>query len=162
MASLKVWHFIPSPFNLSDDGSLFTLSYEDYLNAVGYAEWTGWSLPDISIMEHAPTEYMAYMLIRHRPTNTANWQPSPQIIRYNTKTFGRNINTFIPYTLDQSTYSAIHLEGLWGVVIDRANNRWKILVSVLAYTPSGSIQSPQNSDLVMVESMSIRGINIYY
>ena len=93
-----MWHFIPSPYALSDDGSLFTLSYEDHLNAVGYAEWTGWRLPDISIMEHAPKEYMAYMLVRHRPTNTASWQPSPQIIRYNTETYGRNIITFIPYT----------------------------------------------------------------
>lgn len=162
MASLKVWHFIPSPYALSDDGSLFTLSYNDHLNAVGYAEWTGWSLPDISIMEHAPTEYMAYMLVRHRPTNSASWNPSPQIIRYNTETFGRNIVTFIPNTLDGSTYSATHLEGVWSVVIDSTNNRWKIYVSMLAYAPSGSIQNFQNSDIVMVESMSIRGLNIYY
>ena len=160
MASLKVWHFIPSPFELND--SLITLSYSDNKNAVGHVEWTGWRLPDVSIMEHAPTEYMAYLLVYHRSSNTASWKPYPQIIRYNTETYGRNILAFLPYSIDQSTYVAAHLEGIWKVTIDSTNNRWKIDISTLAYTYNESIQSPQNSDVVMVDTMSIRGINIYY
>ena len=160
MASLKVWHFIPSPFEIRD--SLIELRSNDNLNAVGYAEWTSWRLPDISIMEHAPTEYMAYLRVYYRPNNTASWGPYPQNIRYNTEMSGRNILVFIPHTLDNSTYTAAHLEGIWKVTIDSTNNRWKIDISTLAYVPNGSIQSPQTSDLVTANTMSIRGINIYY
>lgn len=157
-----MWHFIESPYALSDDGSLFTISFYDYLNAKGYAEWTGWNLPDISIMEHAPKEYLGYMLVRYRPNNTASWDPYPLAIRYNTNLFGHNILKFLPRSLDQSTYSAVHLDGGWAVRVDSTNNRWIIIVTMLAYFPNDSIQNFQNSDLVRIESMSIRGINIYY
>ena len=160
MASLKVWHFIPSPFAISD--SLISISYNDYLNAVGYGEWTGWSLPDVSIMEHAPTEYIGYLLVKYRSSNTSGWTNYPQIIRYNNEAYGRNILAFLPYSIDQSTYVAAHLEGMWKVTIDSTNNRWKIDISTLAYTYNESIQSPQNSDVINVDVMSIRGINIYY
>lgn len=160
MASLKVWHFIESPFTISD--SLFTISFYDYLNAKGYAEWTGWNLPDISIMERAHKEYLGYMLVEYRPNNTANWQSFPLAIRYNTNEFGHNILKFLPYSLDQSTYSAVHLDGGWTVRMDSTNNRWTIIVTMLAYLSNDSRQSFQNSDLVRIVSMSIRGVNLYY
>lgn len=157
-----MWHFIESPYALSDDGSLFTISFYDYLNAKGYAEWTGWNLPDISILGGAHKEYLGYMLVYYRPNNTASWNPYHLAIRYNTNEFGHNILKFLPYSLDQSTYSATHLEGGWSVRVDSTNNRWIIIVTMLAYFSNDSRQSLQTSDLVRIESMSIRGINIYY
>lgn len=160
MASLKVWHFIPNPLDLND--SLVAISYNDYLNAVGYVEWTSWTLPDVSIMEHAPTEYIGYLGVSYRSSNTGGWAHYPQVIRYNNEAYGRNILAFLPYSIDQSTYAAAYLEGMWNVTIDSTNNRWKIMISTLAYTYSESIQSPQNSDVIMVDTIAIRGLNIYY
>lgn len=161
MASLKVWHFIPNPLALSD--SFITLSFTDRLNAVGYVEWTGWSLPDTSIIEHAPKEYMAYLRVDYRISNTASWVPHIKTVIYNTEVFNQNnVFMFMPNSIDQSTYSAAFLKGAWSAAPESANNRWKIITSMMAYLSNDSIQSLQNSDVVMLSTMALRGINIYY
>lgn len=161
MASLKVWHFIPNPLALSD--SFITLSFMDRLNAEGYVEWTGWELPDTSIIEHAPKEYMAYLRVDYRISNTASWEPHIKTVIYNTEVFNQNnVFMFMPNSIDQSTYSAAFLKGVWSASPDSTNNRWKIITSMMVYLSNGSIQSLQNSDVVMLATMALQGINIYY
>ena len=72
-----------------------------------------------------------------------------------------NISMFLTYELDGGTYDAVHVVGHW-TVTDSANNRWKIDISMLAYSSKFEILAPHNNSYVDSNSIAIQGVNIYY
>ena len=66
-----MWHFIPNPLSLGE--SLVTLNYIGAGDGYGEIQFTSWVLPDASIIEHAPTEYIMYVNVGYRESNTTNW-----------------------------------------------------------------------------------------
>lgn len=161
MASLKVWHFFPNPLALSD--SIVSIGYYGPYNGEAFVEFNGWGLPDASVIEHAPTEYIAYLKVGYRQSNTAEWMFFEENIRCNPKMYEtQNILMFLPYLTNDSTYVAAYLEGHWTVVANFTQNKWEIAIDSRVFLPNSSIQYPQNSDLASVNTIALQGVNIYY
>lgn len=160
MASLKVWHFFPNPLGV--DHNLTSLTYTDNYHAYGYVDFTNWGFPDTSIIVGAPTEYIAYLPVKYRTINNSTWHDYGTSVRYNTEIYDlMNISMFLTYELDGGTYDAVHVVGHW-TVTDSANNRWKIDISMLAYSSKFEILAPHNNSYVDSNQIAIQGVNIYY
>ena len=161
MASLKVWHFIPNPFDLSD--SIATVVYSGTSAGSASIEFNGWGLPDVSIMSHAPTEYIVYLATAYRENNTSDWNYFSKNIRYNVGMYEtQNILMFMPSLTYNSAYLAAHLVGNLTVSTNFTDNKWIIQVDIMAYLPNTPIQYPINSSIVKADTVAIQGINIYY
>ena len=161
MASLKVWHFIPNPLDLSD--SLVYISYYGY--TVGYAliGFGGWGLPDTSVIEHAPAEYIVYLKAGYRESSTTNWEYFHKSIRYNSEIYEtQNILMFMPIPTSNGNYVSAHLVGNLTVSPEYDNNQWKIDISMEAYLSNNTIQYPQRSSVLEASVVALQGINIYY
>ena len=161
MASLKVWHFIPSPFSLEE--SLVTISYYGYSKGDALIEFNGWGLPDISMMEHAPTEYMLYLHAGYRENNTAEWKYFDKTIRYNSEMYEtHNVLMFMPIYTGNSNCVSAHLFGNLTVNPDYNNNQWTINIDTTAYLSNNTIQYPNRSSVLEFNVIALQGINIYY
>lgn len=161
MASLKVWHFIPNPFSLEE--SLVAIDYYGYSNGEAFIQFNGWGLPDISIMEHAPTEYMLYLHAGYRENNTAGWNYFDKTIRYNSEmNETQNVFMLMPIYTGNSNYVAAHLFGNLTVNPDYNNNQWTITIDTTAYLSNNTIQYPNRSSVLEVNVIALQGINIYY
>lgn len=161
MASLKVWHFIPNPFSLEE--SLVTINYYGYSIGEASIEFNGWGLPDVSIMEHAPTEYMLYLHVGYRENNTADWKYFDKTIRYNSEIHEtHNVLMFMPIYTGDSKYVAAHLFGNLTVNPDYTNNQWTINIDTTAYLSDNKIQYPNRSSVIEFNDIALLGINIYY
>ena len=161
MASLKVWHFIPNPFSLEE--SLVTIDYYGYSAGTALIEFNGWGLPDISIMEHAPTEYMLYLHVGYRENNTASWKYFDKTIRYNSEmSETHNVLMFMPIYTGNSNCVSAHLFGNLTVNPNYDNNQWTINIDTTAYLYNNTIQYPNRSSVIEFNVIALQGINIYY
>lgn len=156
-----MWHFIESPFDLEE--SLVEIDYYGYTKGEALIEFNGWGLPDTSIMEHAPTEYMLYLHVGYRENNTADWKYFDKTIRYNPELHETyNVLMFMPINTGDGNYVAAHLFGNLTVNPDYNNNRWKITIDTMAYASDNTIQYPNRSSLIEFNVFALQGINIYY
>ena len=156
-----MWHFIPNPLSLEE--SLVTIDYYGYSKGEGYIEFNGWGLPDISIMEHAPTEYVVYLHVGYRENNTANWKYFDKNIRYNSEMYETHtVLMFMPIYTGNSNYVAAHLFGNLTVNPEYNNNKWKITIDTTAYLSDNTIQYPNRSSVIEFNVIALQGINIYY
>lgn len=161
MASLKVWHFIPNPFDLSD--SFATVVYSGTSAGTANIEFTGWGLPDVSIMSNAPTEYIVYLSAGYREDNNSDWNYFSKNIRYNAGMYEtQNILMFMPSLTYNNAYRAAHLVGNLMVSTNFTDNKWIIQVDIMAYLPNTPIQYPKDSSVVKADTVAFQGINIYY
>ena len=156
-----MWHFIPNPFSLEE--SLVTINYYGYTEGDASIEFNGWGLPDISIMEHAPTEYMLYLHAGYRENNTADWKYFDKTIRYNSEMYEtQNVLVFMPIYTGNSNYVAAHLVGKLTVNPNYGGNRWTIIINTTAYLSNDTIQYPNRSSVIEANVIALQGINIYY
>lgn len=162
MASLKVWHFFPNPLDLSD--SWVSVIYTGAADGRGEIPFTGWGLPDASIMEHAPTEYIISVNVGYRENNTAGWRRFQKNIRYNSEMYeSQNVLIFMSSLTDNNTYATAQMVGNLSVNPDFVNNSWIIYMkNVMAYLPNGTHQYPRNSNVFDANAVAMQGINIYY
>lgn len=156
-----MWHFIESPFSLEE--SLVEIDYYGYSIGEASIEFNGWGLPDVSIMEHAPTEYMLYLHAGYRENNTADWKYFDKTIRYNPEIQETpNVLMFMPIYTSDGNYVAAHLSGDLTINPNYNNNRWKININTTAYSSDGKIRYPNRHSDLEVNVIALRGINIYY
>ena len=156
-----MWHFIPNPFDLSD--SLVTIVYSGTSAGSADIEFTGWGLPDASIMSNAPTEYIVYLSAGYREDSNSDWNYFSKNIRYSAGMYeAQNILMFMPSLTYNRAYLAAHLVGNLMISTDFTNNKWIIQVDIMAYLPNTPIQYPKDSSVVKADTAALRGINIYY
>lgn len=160
MASLKVWHFIPNPLDLSD--SLVRVSYIGYSTGYAIVSFNSWVLPDTSVIEHAPIEYTVFLHVGYRESNTADWKYFDKNIRYNSEmNETHNILMFMPIPAN-SNYVSAHLVGNLTVSPEYNNNQWIIDLNMAAYLSDNTMQYPGRSAVLEVGVVALQGLNIYY
>lgn len=156
-----MWHFIPNPLALED--SLVSINYYGYTEGDAAIGFNGWGLPDISIMEHAPTEYMFYLHVGYRENNTASWKYFDKTIRCNSEmSETHNVLMFMPIYTGNSNCVAAHLFGNLTVNPDYNSNQWTIIINTTAYLSNNTIQYPSRSSVLEFNVIALQGINIYY
>lgn len=156
-----MWHFIPSPLSLEE--SLVEINYYGYSTGDAFLELNGWELPDASIMEHAPTEYMFYLHVGFRKNNTADWKYFDKNIRCNSETHETyNILMYMPSYIGDGKYVAAHLFGNLTIQHNYNDNRLETIIDTTAYLSDNTIQYPNRSSVLEFNVFALRGINIYY
>lgn len=156
-----MWHFIPNPLSLEE--SLVTISYYGF--SLGYAliNFNSWGLPDTSVIEHAPIEYIVYLKAGYRESSTTDWTYFDKNIRYNSEMYEiQNILVFMPVPTSNGNYVSAHLVGNLTVSPEYNNNQWKINVSMEAYLSNNTIQYPNRSSVLEANVVALQGLNIYY
>lgn len=156
-----MWHFIPNPLSLEE--SLVTISYTGY--SIGYTivRFNSWVLPDTSVIEHAPTEYIVYLKAGYRESSTADWNYFHKNIRYNSEMYEtQNILVFMPVPTSNGNYVSAHLVGNLTVSPEYNNNQWVIDLSMEAYLSNNTIQHPGRSSVLEASVVALQGLNIYY
>lgn len=161
MASLKVWHFFKNPLDLND--AWVTIGYYSYSEGSVDVGFTNWGLPDVSILELAPTEYIVGLKVRYRETKTAEWQSLVKNIRYNSEMSElQNIIVFMTTMPGGDAYTSAHAAGNLTVSSNYNTNMWGIVLRVTAYFPGDVVQYPQRSSVFEANNIAVQGVNIYY
>ena len=157
-----MWHFIPNPLSLGE--SLVTLNYVGAGDGYGEIQFTSWVLPDASIMEHAPTEYIMYVNVGYRESNTTNWAYFNKNIRYNSEMReSPNVLIFMSSRASNGKYVTAHMVGSLSVEPNFTDKKWEVYMDgVMAYLPSGAGEYPKNSTIFEANQVAMQGINIYY
>ena len=156
-----MWHWFENPKPLIE--RLVALSAITAVSAEGYVDFTGWGLPDTSVIVDAPAEYVAELRIDLRKTSSDNWARYNRSFRYNSASQKQpNIFMFMPISLGSGSYEPVYLEGTGAVTLDSDNNRWRIFVQAVAYFSNGKNIAAFDGSVINANIAIIHGVNIYY
>lgn len=156
-----MWHFFKNPLDLVD--AWITIEYYGSTIGSGYINFNGWGLPDTSILELAPTEYILGLKIRYREDKTADWKSFVRNIRCSSEmSESHNIAIFVATMVGGGAYAAAHVFGNLTVSSEYTDNRWGVSIDVAAYFPGDVVQYPQRSSVFEANNVAMQGVNIYY
>ena len=161
MASLKVWHWFENPKPVAE--RLTALSTITASSAEGYINFTGWGLPNTSVIVGAPAEYAAELRIDLRKTSSDNWARYSRSFECSSAEKSQsNLLMFMPISRGSGVYEGVYLSGTGLITLDSDNNRWRIFVQAAAYFSDGKVVAAYEGSIVNANLAAIHGVNIYY